>query len=113
MKRFFSGNKYNFEITYKQLNKHECSWTLKAICKATNRCSGVNNLNPVLSELGINEGIVCGKFEDSFGWKVSIQEMKKFNQIAKSFLTSENYLKYLENKLDEDRGQGEWENVRH
>ena len=36
---------------------------------------------------------------------------KEFNKNAKSFLTGENYLKYLENKLDEDRSHGEWENA--
>lgn len=111
MKTYFKGNKYNFKIIYKEFNKNECSWTLKAICKETNCYSGVNNLNPVLSELGIDEGTICGRFEDSSIWEVSKQEMKEFNKIAKSFLTSKKYLKYLENKLDEDRRQGEWENV--
>ncbi len=110
---FFDGNKYNFEIIYKEFNKNGCSWTLKAICKKMNCYSGINNLNSVLSELGVNEDAGCGKFEDSFWWEVSKREMKKFNRIAKSFLTNEKYLKYLENKLDEDRIQGEWENVRH
>jgi len=112
MKIFFKGDKYNFRIIYEEVNKNECSWTLKSICKKTNRYSGINNLNPVLSELGIDEDTMCGKFEDSFGWEVSKREMKKFNKIVKSFLTSEKYLKYLESKLDEDRSQGEWENVK-
>jgi len=111
MKIFFKGNKYNFEIIYKGFNKNECSWTLKAVCKETNCYSGITNLNPVLSELGISGDIICRRFEGSFGWEVSKQEMEKFNKIAKSFLTSEKYLRYLENKLDEDRSHGEWENV--
>ncbi len=108
---FFKGNKYNFEMIYKEFNKNKCSWTLKAICKKTNCYSGINNLNPVLSELGISEDTTYGRFEDSSRWEVSKQEMKEFNKNAKSFLTSKKYLKYLENKLDEDRSQGEWENV--
>lgn len=111
MKKFFNGDNYNFEIICKEFNKNKWSWTLKAICKKMNCYSGINNLNPVLSELGIDEDAICGRFEDSFGWEVSKQEIKKFNIIAKSFLTSEKYLKYLENKLDEYRSQGEWENV--
>ena len=111
MKMFFKGNKYNFEMIYKEFNKNKCSWTLKAICKKTNCYSGVNNLNPVLSELGIDEDTICGRFEDSSAWKVSKREMKNFNKIAKSFLTSKKYLKHLENKLDEDRKLREWENV--
>ena len=110
MKMFFNGNKYNFEIIYKELNKNECSWTLKAICRETNCYSGINNLNHILSELGIAE-FIYGRFEDSSGWSVRKLEMKRFNKIAKSVLTSENYLKYLEDRLDEDRSQGEWENV--
>ena len=69
------------------------------------------NLNPILSELGIDESTICGRFEDSSMWEVGRREMKKFNKITKAFLTSKNYLKYLKNKLDEDRSQGEWENV--
>ena len=111
MKTFFEGNKYNFKIICKEFNENECYWTLKAICKEMNCYSGINNLNPILSELGIDEDVICGRFEDSSLWKVSKREIKKFNKITKSFLTREKYLKYLENKLDEDRGQGEWENV--
>src|SRR3989338_6748265 len=88
MKMFFNGNKYNFEMIYKEFNRNKCSWTLKAICKKTNCYSGINNLNPVLSELGIDEDTICGRFEDSSAWKVSKREMKNFNKIAKSFLTS-------------------------
>lgn len=111
MKIFFNGNKYNFKIIYKEFNKNECSWTLKAICKETNCYSGINNLNPILSELGIGEDTIYGRFENSSEWEVSEQEMKKFNKITKSFLISEKYLRYLENKLDEDRSQEEWENA--
>ena len=100
MKTFFKGDKYNFQIIYEEFNKNECSWTLKTICKEKNCCSGINNLNPVLSELDIDEDTICGRFENSSGWRVSKREMKKFNKIAKSILTSEKYLKYLENRLD-------------
>lgn len=84
---------------------------LKAICKKTSHYSGINNLNPVLSELSVDGDVIGKRFEDSSGWEVTKQEMKKFNNIIKSFLTSKTYLKYLENKLDEDRSLGEWENV--
>lgn len=110
MKTFFEGDRYNFEVICKEVNKGHF-WTLRAICKKTNSCSGINNLNPILSELGIDEDKICGRFEDSSRWDVSKQEMKNFNKITKTFLTDKNYLKYLENKLDEDRVQGEWENV--
>ena len=111
MKNFFEGNEYNFKIIDKEINKNECSWTLKSICKQTNVYSVINNLNPILSELGIGEDTICGRFEDSSLWKISKREMEKFNKITKTFLTNKNYLKYLENKLDGDRCQGEWENV--
>ena len=111
MRIFFDGDRYNFEIIYKGFNKNKCYWTLKSICKQTNRYSGINNLNPILSELVTDEDIVCRRFEDSSLWKVSKREMKKFNKLTKSFLTNKNYLRYLENKLDEDRCQGEWKNV--
>ena len=87
MKIFFEGNKYNFKIKNKKFNKNKYSWTLKAICKETNYYSGINNLNPILSELDMDEDTVCGRFEDSSEWEVSKREMRKFNKIAKSFLT--------------------------
>ena len=111
MKTFFDGIKYNFEIIYKEINESECYWTLRAICKESNHYSGINNLNPILSELGIHESTRCGRFEDSSNWSVSKREMKKFNNITNSFLTDKKYLIYLKNRLDEDRTRGEWENA--
>lgn len=111
METFFSGNRYNFKIINEKINKDEWYWTLKAISKETSHSSGINNLNSILSELGIDLDSMRRRFEDSCLWKVSKREMKNFNKIAGSFLTSRKYLKYLENRLEEDRSQGEWENV--
>ncbi len=107
------GNKYNYKIINETFDDEVCFWTLRAICKKSKKYSGINNLNTVLGQLLSDKELdnENGKYEDSFAWEVTKKEMKKFNRIAKSLVTSDSFLNYLENKLDEDRSQGEWANV--
>ena len=107
------GNKYYFRIINETFDDGVCFWTLRAVCKKSKKYSGINNLNSVLGQLIGDEGLddVTGKYEDSLAWEVTKKEMKKFNRIAKSLVTSDSFLKYLEDKLGDDRSKGEWENV--
>ncbi|PKP56311.1 MAG: hypothetical protein CVT88_01540 [Candidatus Altiarchaeales archaeon HGW-Altiarchaeales-1] len=100
------GEKYNFEI----VAENECFY-IKAKHKDTGRFSCINNLNIVLSELCGNMGnINDDKFQDS-QWIVSKHEIKNFEKTAKELLSDKSFRDYLEEKLNEDRECGEWENV--
>lgn len=97
------GKKYNFKI----LAKDKCFY-IKAKNKSTRRFSCINNLNTILSELGVN--VNDDKFGDSF-WIISRKEVRKFGKIARELLSDKTFRDYLEEKLDEDRKCGEWENI--
>lgn len=114
MEIFFEGKKYNYKIINEEFDNNEFCWTLRATCKETKRYSGINNLNSILSRLfdgGYDMEVEKGRFEDSFAWDVSEEERDRFNEIVICFLNNAKYLIYLEDKLDEDRSQGEWANV--
>lgn len=104
-----SGSKYSFEI-FTEAKRQDCRFFIKAKSKSTGRFSCINNLNVVLSELNvdINDPI----FYDSM-WVVTKDEANYFEEVAKQFLFDSSFLDYLERKLDEDRGLGEWENNRY
>jgi hypothetical protein len=90
-------------------------WTFRAINKRSKRYSGINNLNTVLSFLLSDEeyenGEESGRFEDTSGWDLEEEESNRFTETIKSILHDKESLLYLEDKLDEDRNYGEWENV--
>lgn len=39
------------------------------------------------------------------------RKTKKIIKIAENFFISSRFMTYLENKLDDDRKEGEWENI--
>jgi hypothetical protein len=100
------GNKYRFEIVITN-HKEVCGFSITAIDRKSLRYSSINNLNSTLSLLKVD----CSKskYEDS-SWTLRRQEVERFSKVVKNALADENYLVYLENKLDEDRDCGEWEN---
>jgi len=102
-----NGNRYNFELSFDETQK-EVLFIIRAICKSSGRYSSINNLNAVLTWFGIET--VSPKYEDST-WIITRSEALKFFKGIKHFLGSSYFLSYLENKLDEDRVYGEWENV--
>lgn len=107
---FIEGERYKFKIINEEYDNNEFFWTIRAICRKTRRYSGINNLNPILSELKVDFE-KDRRFEDSCLWEASRKEINIFNKIAKSLVTDKRYLQYLEDKLDEDRSYGEWKNV--
>jgi hypothetical protein len=97
------GKKYNFKILVeKQL------FYIKAKHKLTRSTSCINNLNIILSELGID--VNDNRFVNSF-WIISQKGARKFAKIAKELLSDKSFRNYIEEKLDEDRKCGEWENI--
>ncbi len=101
------GEKYLFNIV--SLKERQLgSFYIRATCKLTRRTSCINNLNPILSEFNIDSA--NQKFVDSM-WEVSITEASHFVNISKKIFSSKSFLNYLENKLDDDRDAGEWENI--
>jgi hypothetical protein len=103
------GEKYSFEIFLENRKQLGC-FCIRAICKTTKRASCINNLNTILSELGVNPEKL--KYQDS-SWVVSKNEADRFMRTAQKFLLDKPFMKYLERRLDEDRRYGEWENIYH
>lgn len=101
------GKHYNFEIVSYD-GGHLFCFYIRAICKLTKRTSCINNLNPILSEFGVSQ--TNPKYVDSM-WEVTEKEAKNFAKTAIGFLSNPTFLSYLEEKLDEDRMEGEWEKI--
>jgi len=106
MRRKIQGKQYDFEIVSHNGRYLFCFY-IRAICKFTKRTSCITNLNPVLSELGIDS--INPKYADSM-WEVTEKEAERFVKSAVGFLSDSAFLNYLEGKLDNDRRGGEWEN---
>ena len=100
------GEKYFFDIVSRN-NRQLVSFYIRATCKLTKRTSCINNLNTILSEFNIDSA--KRRFADST-WEVSRKEAGHFINTAKGIFSSIFFLNLLENKLDEDRTAGEWEN---
>jgi len=107
MTKEFQGAKYDYKIILdNEENLRHCDFSIIAVCKQTNRCSSINNLNPILSELAVDPA--NPKYEDS-SWCLSDAEGRRLFKKAAALLDSSDYIKYLEGRLDEDRACGEWE----
>ena|SRR3972149_539843 len=105
MRRIIHGNRYDFRIVS---NARE--FYIQATDKFSLRCSCINNLNPILSEL-VHEQTYNTQFDNS-RWAVSEEEGEGFANTAVEFLSDNGFRLYIESKLDEDRMAGEWENIR-
>jgi len=103
----FQGKKYTFEVISERWDK-DFSFFVKAKHRSTGRTSCVNNLNIILSELGID--INDPKVADST-WLLSEKESLRFSVLAKRFLSDQSFLEFVEDQLDEDRILGEWANI--
>ena len=85
-------------------------FTVRAIHIATGHTSVVNQLNVILCHF------FPGGFPQEAPWKISwlggLNWMRLFAQIAQTSVASTwNQMAYLEDRLDEDRREGEWTNV--
>ena len=100
------GEKYNFNVVLHREggNYH---YFLNATSKFTGRTSCINNLNAVLSEFGVDmdDPKVTGS-----PWLIAREEVQYYIDTATQFLFDRVFLDYLEERLDEDRMLGEWEN---
>lgn len=101
------SNKYNFIVKITDTNI-ERAFSILAIDKKTSRCSSINNLNPILGELGVDYQD-C-RFADS-SWVLPYKLVESLFHKARNLLLSPEFLEYLENYLDLDREEGEWENI--
>ena len=106
MKKSIMGNWYRFEV----VAEGELFY-IQAVELQSLRCSCINNLNPILSELGVDP---CEdrRYEDS-SWVLPARQARRFFPRAVSFLSDDGFRNYVERVLDEDRAFGEWENVKH
>ena len=101
-----NGIKYNLEVILEN-EEENAIFHIRAKCKYNRRTSCINNLNPILSELGVNPE--DSRFGDSI-WEFSKKEAEVFFDVAVESLSNTSFRKYIEDKLDEDRECGEWEN---
>lgn len=102
----FPGSRYDFEIRTDSYRR--CStFSVRAISKDNRRYSSINNLNAVLSELGVNAD--NPKYEDSL-WELGTKEADRLIDVMAVRLSSPRFVRYLECRLDDDRRCGEWAN---
>jgi len=101
------GNKYNFILETTNTGI-ESGFSILSIDKKTNLCSSINNLNLMLSELDIDYQDY--RFADS-SWVLPDELVEFLFRKAKDLLSDTEFLKFLEDYLDLDREEGEWENI--
>jgi hypothetical protein len=92
----FPGKRYDFEIRLDGDSRFS-AFSIRAICKDTLKYSSINNLNTILSILGIDAD--NRKYEDSW-WELTTREANKLATIIKQDLPSPYFIDYLEGKLD-------------
>lgn len=100
MEKVIGGRKYDFYIVGTGRR-----FFIKAVCKTSGRYSCINNPNAIISELKITQNDF--KYYDSM-W--TTKNAYNFYRKIVSFLSDKFSLEYVEDKLDEDRLYGEWEN---
>ena len=105
MRKRIHGDKYDFRVVAK-----ENEFFIQAIDKVSLRYSCINNLNAILSEL-VHDQYNNDRFGDSW-WEVSREEGEQFAKTSVESLSNDGFRHYIENKLDEDRTLGEWENIK-
>jgi hypothetical protein len=97
----FYGDKYNFCITYDQ------TWfEITAILQGSDKRSTINTLNYILSAFDIDLDFANAENPD---WSGAPQQVETWIQLAQSLFGDELFLEGLEQALDEDRREGEWE----
>lgn len=107
MKKVFKGDKYDFRIFNFPLGKRQSLFSIKATHKQTKRTSFITTVNVILSELNVNPDMP--EFWES-DWILNSEKVNKLIIKAEQFLSDKRFLPYLEDYLDLDRKQSEWEN---
>ena len=104
MKRMVKGKNYSFSIVADGVQFY-----IEALHLASSRFSFINNLNVILSVFNINSD--DEKVSES-QWLVSKQQSRLFFKKAIELLSNKGSRDFVEQKLDEDRLCGEWENFK-
>ena len=102
-----SGNKYNYKLLLYSIGE-EYQFSIKAIEKETKRTSFITTINVLLNELNINSQ--NNRFWES-EWLINKKELKIFFKKINKLFIDDSFLSYLENYLDQDRTEGEWETI--
>lgn len=103
MIKIIKGQKYQFNIVH---NRNQ--FYIEALHLKSRRYSSINNLNSILSALDI--GYEDERIENSH-WDTDADTPKFFRETV-DFLSDKEFRDYIEDKLDDDRQAGEWENRR-
>ena len=103
MKKLINGGRYRFIVNCSEFDK-DFYFCIEARHKNTNRHSLINNVNCILSALGVDG--YNRKFWES-EWVVTKMQSSKFFKIAIDFLADKDFIPYIEKELDLDRKLGE------
>ena len=105
----YIGDHYTIEIEAWR-SRRLYGFSIIAIHKQTKRCSTINTLNTILSWFEIDGDSALA---DEPEWFITKRKLNQYRKLAKQIFSNKNYFKYLESKLDEDRSEGEWTNLRN
>lgn len=104
----FEGGRYWYEIV-QVAARTRVVFEIRAISYHSGRLSHINTLNPILSLFGLSEqDSRCGESD----WLLSKKRAKQYQRLFAQALADGWFRGQLENVLDEDRQQSEWEAVR-
>ncbi|MCL4549073.1 MAG: hypothetical protein M1495_10935 [Bacteroidetes bacterium] len=101
-----SGIRYNFLIEFDTLEK--CYIDIWAKCRQTKQISPIANLNTVISEIKLDNDHSQLYYESTWIFKDKPKAEKIYKELIE-LLQNKIFLKYLEDKLDEDRLIGGWD----
>ena len=100
-----AGIRYNFLIEFDALEK--CYIDIWAKYRQTKQISPITNLNTVISEIKPDNDYSQFYYESTWILKDKLKAENIYKELI-VLLRDKIFLKYLENKLDEDRLLGGW-----
>ena len=107
MTKAFSGHNYSFKVDNFPLSKGQNIFSIISTHQPTKKKSFITNVNVILSELGIHQD--RPEFWES-EWMLNKKEASNLATLAGRLFSGNKFVPYLENYLDLDRKQSEWEN---
>lgn len=102
------GIKYDFQVIADIAPNQTCSFTIKAVDKATSKSSHLNTLNQILAWFDVDENDTERIAENT--WYGTAIKVSQWQAEIISILNDSTALYYLEQQLDRDRAAGEWGN---
>ena len=104
----FSSDSYDYMASFYASHADGKMWfELDATCKRTGRTSAINTVNDVISYFCVNQNEE--RFEGS-SWRLMKEEILGFRRWV-NMLVDMDDLSWLDEALDADRREGEWENL--